>query len=219
MLASPVLASLVLAVAASAAPALPFPATGVPAARVNVVNARPPHAAHALAGDTARRPTSADIAFMKGMIGHHAQAVVMSALVRDRSGRTDLPLLAERITASQRDEILLMQQWLRDRGEEAPDPGAAHADHDAGHAMLMPGMLTADELARLGAASGNAFDRIFLESMIRHHEGALQMVAELRRSPGSLQEPQLFDFASDVDADQRAEIARMRRLLGTLPNG
>lgn len=170
------------------------------------------------ATDTARRPTPADVAFMTGMIGHHAQALVMSALVPGRSARADLALLAERITASQRDEISLMQQWLRDHGEEAPDP-AAHAQHDAGHAARMPGMLTPAELARLGAASGNDFDRLFLEFMIRHHEGALQMVADLRRSPGALQEPQLFDFASDVDADQRAEIARMRRLLGTLPNG
>ena len=169
--------------------------------------------------DTARRPTSADLAFMKGMIGHHAQALVMTALVPERSSRPELGLLAERIDASQRQEISQMQLWLRDRGEEAPDPSSPHAHHGAGHAELMPGMLTPEDLARLTAASGNAFDRLFLEFMIRHHEGALQMVADLRRTPGALQEPQLFDFASDVDADQRAEIARMRRLLGTLPNG
>lgn len=172
-----------------------------------------------VAADTARRPTAADVAFMQGMIGHHAQALVMTALVPERSSRPDLGLLAERITASQRDEITQMQLWLRDRGMEAPDPSSAHAHHDAAHPALMPGMLTPEEIAQLGAARGSAFDRLFLEFMIKHHEGALQMVADLRRSPGALQEPQLFDFASDVDADQRAEIARMRRLLATLPNG
>ncbi|MFP5354920.1 MAG: DUF305 domain-containing protein, partial [Gemmatimonadota bacterium] len=171
------------------------------------------------AADTARRPTAADVAFMQGMIGHHAQALVMTALVPERSSRSDLGLLAERITASQRDEITQMQFWLRDRGIDAPDPASAHAHHDAGHAALMPGMLTPEEIAQLGAARGNAFDRLFLEFMIKHHEGALRMVDDLRRSPGALQEPQLFDFASDVDADQRAEIARMRRLLASLPNG
>lgn len=200
-----------IATAATAVPSRPFSSVALHDRAVAPARVAVP-------ADTARRPTAADIGFMKGMIGHHAQALVMTALITERSSRPELALLAERITVSQRDEITLMQLWLRDRGEEAPNP-SAHAHHDAGHAALMPGMLTPAELETLGAARGATFDRLFLEYMIRHHEGALQMVADLRRSPGALQEPQLFDFASDVDADQRAEIARMRRLLAIVPNG
>jgi uncharacterized protein (DUF305 family) len=164
---------------------------------------------------------------MQGMIGHHAQALVMAALVPSRTATPALRALAERIDVSQRDEIAAMRQWLADRGEPVPDstgalPGAAgaHAGHEAhgGHAAAaMPGMLTPVQLAELAAASGAAFDRLFLRLMIQHHEGALVMVRDLLATPGAAREAQTFAFVSDVDTDQRAEIARMQALLTRLP--
>lgn len=160
--------------------------------------------------------TPADIAFVTGMIAHHAQAVEMSALIAARTTRHELHLLGERITVSQNDEIAMMRQWLRDHGAAVPDSAAAHAHH-GGHGALMPGMLTPEDMQALTAASGNAFDRRYLEGMIRHHQGALTMVAELLKQPGAARQPQLYEFAADIDADQRAEIARMRALLAKLP--
>jgi uncharacterized protein (DUF305 family) len=158
------------------------------------------------------RHTAADVAFMQGMIGHHAQALEMTALLPDRTTRADLRALARRIEASQADEMAMMKEWLAKRGEAAP---GAHAHH--GHGPLMPGMLTPDEMQRLRAAEGTDFERLFLEGMIRHHEGALTMVRELFEVPGAGQEPELFAFASDVEADQAMEIRRMRALLKELP--
>jgi uncharacterized protein (DUF305 family) len=146
---------------------------------------------------------------MQSMIGHHAQALEMTALLPSRTAREDLNLLARRIEVSQADEIAMMQRWLSARGQALPDP---HAHHSAG-APLMPGMLTPNEMSRLAGAEGSDFDRIFLESMIRHHEGALVMVEELFSNPGAGQESEIFAFASDVESDQRAEIARMVALL------
>jgi uncharacterized protein (DUF305 family) len=162
------------------------------------------------------RHTAADTRFMQHMIGHHAQALEMTKLVPSRTTRDDLRLLAERIDVSQRDEIEQMRQWLRQRGEAQP---AADVHHHAamGHAPLMPGMLTAAELDQLAKAIGTEFDRLFLEYMIRHHEGALTMVRDLFGTPGAAQETETYRFATDVDADQRAEIARMRALLARLP--
>jgi uncharacterized protein (DUF305 family) len=157
------------------------------------------------------RYTEADVRFMQSMIGHHAQALEMTALLRERTSREDLRLLARRIDDSQTDEIKLMQHWLRVRGQEVPGP---HAHHGPG--ALMPGMLTAGEMAKLAAARGPAFERLFLESMIRHHDGALVMVKALFATPGAGQEPEIFAFASDVDADQRMEIERMGALLAAL---
>jgi uncharacterized protein (DUF305 family) len=159
---------------------------------------------------TAIRYTDADVRFMQGMIGHHAQALEMTALLRTRSQRDAMKLLAQRIDVSQTDEIRTMRQWLQARGLEAPD---AHAHHAPG-APLMPGMLTADEMATLAAANGTAFDRLFLQYMIRHHEGALVMVKELFASPGAGQDADVNAFASDVEADQAMEIGRMRAMLG-----
>jgi uncharacterized protein (DUF305 family) len=167
--------------------------------------------------DTGRpRHTAADTRFMQNMIGHHAQALEMTKLVSSRSSREDMRLLAERIDVSQRDEIALMRQWLQQRGEDLPDPDAHH--HAAmGHQTLMPGMLTAAELAQLAKATGTEFGRLFLQYMIRHHEGALTMVKQLFGTPGAAQETETYRFATDVEADQRAEIARMRALLAKLP--
>jgi len=167
-------------------------------------------------GATAELPqprfTAADVRFMQGMIGHHAQALDMTALLSSRTSNPDMRLLAKRIEVSQLDEIKMMQDWLRDRGQEVPGPHAHHA-HGA---VLMPGMLTAEEMSRLAAANGPAFDRLFLESMIRHHDGALTMVKELFSQAGAGQESEVFAFASDVDADQRMEIVRMSALLKEL---
>ena len=167
--------------------------------------------------------TAADVRFMQGMIGHHAQALVMTALIPDRTARPDIRALGERIEVSQKDEIKLMQQWLRERHQTVPDAKTEHQHHMdmTGMAMsdtLMPGMLTAEQLAELSKAKDAEFDKLFLKDMIRHHEGALSMVATLLGTTGSGQEPEVFRFAAEVDADQRAEIARMAALLDRLGN-
>jgi uncharacterized protein (DUF305 family) len=177
------------------------------------------------AADSGRPPyTPADVAFMQGMIAHHAQAVLMAGLAPTHGARGDVRVLAERIDVAQRDEIAFMQRWLRERGETVPDPDAHHAmaghgtppsaAHDTlGHDALMPGMLTPEQIARLRAASGAEFDRLFLTLMIQHHEGALTMVEELFATPGAGQDVNVFRFASDVTADQVTEIDRMRTML------
>jgi uncharacterized protein (DUF305 family) len=176
--------------------------------------------------------TAADVRFMQGMIGHHAQALAMTALLPARTTRPDIRLLGQRIEISQKDEIKMMQQWLRDRHQGVPTVDEQHQHHaDAGHSMnmpgmassdtTMPGMLTAEQFADLASARGSAFDKLFLKDMIQHHEGALVMVANLLSTTGSGQEPEVFRFAAEVDTDQRAEIARMNALLDKLgaPSG
>jgi uncharacterized protein (DUF305 family) len=164
--------------------------------------------------------TEADVRFMQGMIGHHAQALAMTALIPDRTDSREIRLLGQRIEVSQRDEIRMMQQWLRDRKRDVPsgDPQASHMNMP-GMAMpdtLMPGMLTPEQLTELAAARDKAFDKLFLRDMIQHHQGALTMVARLLGTTGSGQEPEVFRFAAEVDTDQRAEIARMNGLLESL---
>jgi uncharacterized protein (DUF305 family) len=154
----------------------------------------------------------ADIKFMQGMIGHHAQAVEMVALVPSRTSIEDMKKLALRIDLSQQDEIKMMQQWLTARSQQVPSPGA----HRMGGATLMPGMLTEEEMARLAAAKGAEFDRLFLEGMIKHHFGALTMVQELFATAGAGQDPEIFAYVSDVDADQRMEIDRMGAMLNAI---
>lgn len=211
-----------------APPAAAHPAATVAAAADSASAATPPaHVRHGY--------TEADVRFMQGMIHHHAQALAMVALVPTRTTREDMRQLARRIDVSQRDEIALMRHWLEDHHEDAPsvDAPMAHPEHhdSTGHQMAMPmamampmpaampGMLSPEQLAQLGATSGAAFDRLFLADMIHHHEGALKMVTELFAVPGAGQDPEIFRFAADVDADQRAEIARMRALLSAMPNG
>jgi uncharacterized protein (DUF305 family) len=154
------------------------------------------------------RFTTADVEFMQGMIGHHAQAIEMTELLKVRTERPEMRLLAERIDISQADEIRMMQEWLTARGQIAPDQHAHHRE-----SMVMPGMLTPAQMQRLAAARGAEFDRLFLEGMIAHHQGALTMVAELMKVPGAAQESEMFGFVSDVEADQQAEIARMAGML------
>jgi len=153
----------------------------------------------------------ADIKFMQGMIGHHAQAVAMVAMVPSRTSSEDMKKLALRIDLSQQDEIKMMQRWLEVRGQ--PIPAGMHT-HGA---TLMPGMLTDEEMQRLADAKGPEFDRLFLEGMIKHHGGAITMVNELFATPGAGQEVEVFSFASDVDADQRMEIDRMGAMLNAIP--
>ena len=163
--------------------------------------------------------SAADVAFMQGMIHHHAQAIEMVALMAGRTKTPAITSLGERITVSQKDEIAMMQQWLREHGEPAPNPQASmHAgmamDMPMGDdARMMPGMLTPAQMAQLAKARGAAFDRLFLSGMIQHHAGALTMVKQLFATNGAAQNTAVFRFASDVDADQRAEITRMRALL------
>jgi uncharacterized protein (DUF305 family) len=158
------------------------------------------------------RFTAADVKFMQGMIHHHAQALDMTALIASRTGVEKMKLLSQRIEISQSDEIKMMQRWLEVRGQQAPD---IHAHHVPG-VTLMPGMLTSEEMDQLAAARGAEFDRLWLEGMIRHHDGALTMVDDLFTSPGAGQDSDIFAFASDVIADQKAEIERMSAMLEEL---
>lgn len=152
----------------------------------------------------------ADARFMQDMIPHHHQAIEMADLVGDRTNRPELLDVAGRIDASQADEIEFMQQWLRDRGESVPEPTA----HDAMHTShKMAGMASPEQMAQLAASEGIDFDRLFLQLMITHHEGAVTMVEELLEQPGSAYDPVLYEFANDVTNDQTAEIERMNALL------
>ena len=157
--------------------------------------------------------TEADVRFMSAMIGHHSQALAMTALAPTNGAGPEILRLAERIAAGQQDEIASMRQWLSDRGEPVPD--AHHAMH--GHAM--PGMLTEDQMQELARARGPAFDRLFLTYMIQHHRGAVAMVKELYATPGAAQDETVFKFADDVGVDQTTEIARMERMLDAMPAG
>jgi uncharacterized protein (DUF305 family) len=184
------------------------------AGRVSAAAAQPPAAA------IAPVVTPADIRFMQEMLGHHAQALAMTALIGTHTRRADLQTLAERITNTQSDEMALMRRWLAVQGAPVPDAHAAPHDmsamagmSDAPSAAMMPGMLTTAQMSALRAAKGAAFDRLFLRGMIQHHTGALTMVASLLNTAGAAQESAINRFVIDVDADQRAEIARMRRML------
>jgi uncharacterized protein (DUF305 family) len=156
--------------------------------------------------------TEPDIRFMQGMISHHAQALEMTQLLADRSERDVMHRLAERIELSQEDEIMMMQDWLRVRSQEVTEPDAHHAD---GY-MLMPGMLTEEEMGRLQQSEGIEFDREFLALMITHHEGALTMVEGLLSQAGAAQDSQLFAFTADITSDQSIEIGRMDSMLASL---
>jgi uncharacterized protein (DUF305 family) len=147
--------------------------------------------------------TPADTKFMQGMIGHHAQAVEMVALINDRTDSVDLKRLGLRIQVSQEDEMNMMRSWLEARGEKVPGP---HSHHEPGG--FMPGMLTPEEMQQLASAKGKEFDRLFLQGMIKHHLGAITMVEELFKTPGAGQDGEIFAFASDVDSDQRMEIVK-----------
>lgn len=169
-----------------------------------------------------RAPAAADISFMQGMIMHHSQAVEMTDLLRTRSHNKDLQALGKRISISQTDEMKFMQQWLEDRGQPVSMEHSHMADMKSGDHIshmnmdsmpLMPGMLSPQQMKALEQARGASFDHLFLTGMIQHHTGALVMVQDLVNTPGAGQDSVLFDFATDVDNTQRAEINIMRSML------
>jgi uncharacterized protein (DUF305 family) len=155
--------------------------------------------------------TVADVEFMQGMIAHHAQAIFMSHMAESHRANPRVLRLAIKIDQSQVAEIRIMQDWLRNNGQHAPDTSSWRT-------MTMPGMLTADQLRQLDAATGAAFDSAFLTLMIQHHEGALLMVKDLLATPRAAQEVDVNVFANDVVVVQTAEIGIMRRLLSELPD-
>jgi uncharacterized protein (DUF305 family) len=167
--------------------------------------------------DLVRQPYSAaDVEFMAGMIPHHAQAVLMAGWAASHGARADVRILCERIVVGQRDEIAFMRTWLRDRGETVPPADATHHRmkmNGVEHDMLMPGMLTPEELAQLDKARSSEWDRLFLQGMIRHHEGALKMVDDLYNAHGAMQDDDVFKFVSGLYADQTTEIEFMKKML------
>jgi len=204
----------------------PCIARPVAAQSTNQSSADAPGEAAAIAkakADSARLPyTKADIDFMTGMIGHHAQAIVMSKWAPTHGASPDVQTLAARITNAQQDEIRTMQQWLRDRQQPVPDGHSGMMMmRMSGTSMpmamksepMMPGMLTDAQLKELDAARGPDFDRLFLRDMIQHHEGAITMVKNLFDTYGAGQDEIVFKFATDANVDQATEIARMQRML------
>jgi uncharacterized protein (DUF305 family) len=166
--------------------------------------------------------TEADVRFMNGMVHHHAQALEMARLVPDRTQTSSIRILAARITNSQRDEIALMQEWLRRRNQTVPELHEMESGvmvHGGDHGGHMPGMLTAAQLAELAAARGPEFDRLFLTYMIQHHEGAVTMVHDLFGTDGAAQDEDAFRLASDVQVDQITEINRMKLMLSEMSPG
>lgn len=169
-------------------------------------------------------PSIKDIEFMQGMIMHHAQAVEMTALIESRTSNKNLRLLGSRISQSQSDEINFMKRWLENRNQttsppmmkmpEMNMPGMDMSNHNmSNHKMLMPGMLTPKQMEDLRNAKGAVFDKLFLRGMIQHHNGALIMVKELFETTGAGQDAELFNFATDIDSGQRAEIRIMQNML------
>ncbi len=157
-----------------------------------------------------------DVRFVQSMIPHHGQALQMTGLVASRTTNTDITQMSLRMEVSQRDEIVQMEGWLRDRGEGIPSSDEHGHGSSLGPTELMPGMLNEAEFAELEAASGVEFDRLFLQYMTRHHEGALQMVADLLASDDGGQSPEVNQLALHIDSDQRIEISRMNGLLAQL---
>jgi uncharacterized protein (DUF305 family) len=171
--------------------------------------------------DSARmRFTEADVRFMTGMIGHHAQALVMAGLAPARGASPSVQTLAARIINAQEDEIASMQLWLRDRDQTVPDvqiTGTTMRVHGPEYALHMPGMLTPEQMRELDEARGSEFDRLFLTYMIQHHRGAVTMVLDLFGIDGAAQDEAAFKLASDIQVDQISEIARMELMLEALP--
>jgi uncharacterized protein (DUF305 family) len=162
---------------------------------------------------------------MQGMIIHHAQAVEMTALIESHTENKDVGLLGARISRSQSDEIRFMKRWLASRGQPVDMPGMemshGHMSHGTspGSGALMPGMLTPEQMEALRNAKGGEFDRLFLTGMIQHHGGALTMVKDLYDTAGAGQDAELFDFTTEIDSGQRAEIRIMQGMLEKKPLG
>ena len=183
----------------------------------------PPSDAAAIArarADSARHPyTQADIYFMSGMISHHAQAIAMARMAPTHGAGPSIRTLCERIINAQQDEIATMQHWLADRGQPVPEASPTGMKMKMGgmeHEMLMPGMLTPEQMRELDQARGAEFDQLFLIFMIQHHRGAVSMVKDLFSTYGAGQDDLVFKLASDVNVDQTTEIARMQKMLVSL---
>lgn len=156
-----------------------------------------------------------DIEFMRGMIIHHLQAVEMTDLIMARTENADIRSLGARIARGQTDEMEFMKKWLALRGVDVSENSGS--SHGSAHNKMMPGMLSRQQMDALRRARGAEFDRLFLQGMIQHHEGALAMVKDLFDTAGAGQDAELFNFATDVDSGQRAEIKTMQTLLASLP--
>jgi uncharacterized protein (DUF305 family) len=161
--------------------------------------------------------TAADVHFMSGMIGHHAQALVMAGWAPSHGASPAIRTLCERIINGQQDEIATMQRWLKDRGLPVPDATPMKMDMGSMHHELMPGMLTDEQMKDLDQARGPEFDRKFLTYMIQHHRGAITMVQQLFATKGAAQDEATFKMANDISADQTTEVDRMQRMLDSLP--
>jgi uncharacterized protein (DUF305 family) len=219
-----VMASLALSSCRSAAPTsrataptpAQQPASAEPVVALPALVTSPANIAKARA-DSARLPyTQADIDFMAGMIAHHSQAIHIAKWAPTHGASASLLTLCARIINAQADEINLMSLWLLDRNQKVPEPSPFGMKHVMGGeemTMLMPGMLSEAQLKELDAARGPEFDRLFLQDMIQHHRGAIEMVRSLFATPGAGQDEMVFKFASDVNVDQTTEIARMERML------
>jgi len=201
----------------------PLPRVGVRGVLAIIVTTAFPPAAQAQT-DSGGRPrpprppyTAADVHFMSGMILHHAQAVLMAGWAPTHGASQSMRALCERIVVGQRDEIALMQRWLGERHEAVPEADASHTMMPGmDPSMMMPGMLTPEQLAELDHARGTEFDRLFLRFMIQHHQGAITMVNQLFGSQGAGEEEGVFRLASNIYADQVTEIGRMQRMLAVL---
>jgi uncharacterized protein (DUF305 family) len=203
-------------------PASPQQATQAPTPQPTIVQPGAPGTpnqtlsrAAATAAESLRPPSKADVDFMQGMIMHHNQAVEMTELLKTRTKDPEIVQIGHKIDVSQTDEMRWMRQWLTDRGFPiSADPMGGMDMKGMDMSMpLMPGMLTSAQMDALRKADGPQFDHLFLTGMIQHHGGALLMVKDLFANPGAGQDPQLFDFANDVDNTQQAEIDIMRHML------
>ena len=165
--------------------------------------------------------TRADVDFITGMISHHAQALVMCRMAPTHGASPSVQTLCERVINAQSDEIALFSDWLRDRNQPVPEPKPQPMKmmmNGVEHLMMMPGMLTDEQMKQLDAARGGDWDRLFLTFMIQHHRGALTMVDQVLAAPASAQDDAVYKFASDIYADQSTEIDRMQKMLFTLPS-
>lgn len=196
-------------------------------AHAQVVSAQPTpsdRAAMAKAkADSVNRPyTRPDIDFMRGMIAHHAQALLMAGWAKSHGANSSVQTLCDRITNAQKDEIRIMQTWLRDRGQPVPEAKPVPMKmmmNGMEHDMLMPGMLSDEQLKELDAARGPDFDKLFLKDMIQHHQGAVSMVEDLLSHDGAAQDELVFKLTNDIHVDQATEIARMQRMLALMTLG
>ena len=187
--------------------------------RAASAQATAPTPATAISDTAAHLYTAADIQFMDGMIAHHAQALLMAGWAPSHGASPTIRTLTSRIINAQTDEIVGMQKWLRDRHQPVPEPNPHGMMMNMGgmqHTMLMPGMLSEDQLKQLDAARSKDFDQLFLTFMIQHHQGAVTMVNDLFGTPGAAQDITVYKLASDISADQTTEIERMQKMLASM---